>query len=64
MTLTHPTLDATIPTLTLPPELAAESRGVTADPQNPIVRTYGENALKSRLRAHPDVAALYHPDLV
>ena len=59
-----PALDATIPTLTLPPELAAESRGITADPQNPIFRTYGENALKSRLRAHPDVAALHHPELV
>jgi isopenicillin N synthase-like dioxygenase len=59
-----PALDATIPTLTLPPELAAESRGITVDPGNPIFRTYGENALKSRLRAHPDVAALHHPDLV
>jgi isopenicillin N synthase-like dioxygenase len=59
-----PALDATIPTLTLSPVLAAESRGVSADPQNPIFHTYGENALKSRMRAHPDVAALYHSDLL
>jgi len=57
-----PALDATIPQLSLPPGL--ESPGVTRDPSNPIFRTYGENALKSRLRAHPDVAALHHADLV
>ena len=36
---------------------------MTADPDNPILATYGENALKSRLRAHPDVAARHHADL-
>ncbi len=25
---------------------------------------YGENLLKARLRAHPDVAAIHHADLV
>jgi isopenicillin N synthase-like dioxygenase len=59
-----PALDAAIPTLPLPAELAAEATGVTTDPSNPIFATYGENALKSRLRAHPDVAAIHHPDLV
>jgi isopenicillin N synthase-like dioxygenase len=59
-----PALDATIPTLELPPELAANATGITVDPSNPIYPTYGENALKSRLRAHPDVAAIHHPDLV
>jgi len=59
-----PALDATIPILELPPELAAQATGITADPQNPIFTTYGENALKSRLRAHPDVAAIHHSDLV
>ena len=39
-------------------------RGVTQDPANPIHALYGENALKSRLRAHPDVAAIHHADLV
>lgn len=57
-----PALDGTIPILTLPPEL--QSPGITTDPDNPIFRTYGENVLKSRLRAHPDVAAIHHADLL
>ncbi|MGL3150940.1 isopenicillin N synthase family dioxygenase [Microbacterium sp. A82] len=60
----NPALDARLPLIDLPAELAAEARGVTADPTNPIHSLYGENALKSRLRAHPDVAAIHHPDLV
>ncbi|BBZ23886.1 isopenicillin N synthase family dioxygenase [Mycolicibacter hiberniae] len=56
----NPALDATIPVITLPPELARLARGVEADPDNPIFNTYGENAWKSRTRAHPDVAALHH----
>lgn len=60
----NPALDARMPLIELPAELAAEARGVTEDPSNPIHATYGENAIKSRLRAHPDVAAIHHPDLV
>jgi len=60
----NPALDARIPVLELPPELAADARGVSDDPGNRIHATYGENALKSRLRAHPDVAAIHHADLV
>ena len=60
----NPALDKRLPLIDLPPELAAEARGVTADPRNPIHALYGENALKSRLRAHPHVAAIHHPDLV
>ena len=56
----NPSLDALIPVISLPPELAALSRGVEADPDNPIFNTYGENAWKSRTRAHPDVAELHH----
>jgi len=59
-----PALDTTIPILELPEELAAQATGITADPSNPIFGTYGENALKSRLRAHPDVAAIHHSDLL
>jgi isopenicillin N synthase-like dioxygenase len=59
-----PALDGEIPLLSLPPELKAEATGITIDPANPIFATYGENQLKSRLRAHPDVAAIHHPDLV
>jgi isopenicillin N synthase-like dioxygenase len=56
----NPRLDAQIPVLTLPDELAAHARGVTADPSNErIFSTYGRNAWKSRLRAHPDVAAAH-----
>ena len=60
----NPALDARLPLIKLPPELAAQARGVTKDPSNPIHALYGENALKSRLRAHPDVAAIHHADLV
>ena len=60
----NPALDKRLPLIELPPELAAGARGVTQDPANPIHALYGENALKSRLRAHPDVAAIHHPDLV
>ncbi|WP_040800495.1 isopenicillin N synthase family dioxygenase [Nocardia higoensis] len=56
----NPALDARIPPVPLPPELAARSRGVEADPDNPIFGTYGENAWKSRVRAHPDVALKHH----
>ena len=60
----NPALDARLPIIELPAELAAEARGVTKDPSNPIHALYGENALKSRLRAHPDVAEIHHADLV
>ena len=57
-------LDASVPQLTLPPDLAAKRRGVTRDPSNPLLRNVGLNALKSRLRSHPDVAQRHHADLV
>jgi isopenicillin N synthase-like dioxygenase len=60
----NPALDARLPIIDLPAELAAAARGVEDDPTNPIHATYGENALKSRLRAHPDVAERWHPDLL
>ncbi|MDQ0613127.1 isopenicillin N synthase-like dioxygenase [Microbacterium sp. W4I4] len=60
----NPALDTQLPLIDLPPELAAQARGVTDDPNNPIHSLYGENALKSRLRAHPDVAAIHHSDLI
>ncbi|HZE14288.1 MAG TPA: 2-oxoglutarate and iron-dependent oxygenase domain-containing protein [Mycobacterium sp.] len=51
----NPRLDAQIPVLSLPNELAAQDRR-HADPSDPIFSVYGRNAWKSRLRAHPDVA--------
>ena len=60
----NPALDSRLPLIDLPAELAAQARGVTQDPANPIHSLYGENALKSRLRAHPDVAERWHADLL
>lgn len=60
----NPALDATVPVLELAPELADRAGGVTQDPDNPIFTTYGENAWKSRTRAHPDVAERHHADVL
>lgn len=60
----NPSLDARPPLIELPADLAAAARGVTQDPANPIHAVFGENALKSRLRAHPDVAEIHHADLL
>lgn len=60
----NPALDQRLPLIELPAELAAQATGVTQDPANPIHALYGENALKSRLRAHPDVAERWHADLL
>ncbi|BBY34211.1 oxidoreductase [Mycolicibacter minnesotensis] len=56
----NPALDATVARITLPAALAVLARGVETDPDNPLYNTYGQNAWKSRTRAHPDVAALHH----
>lgn len=56
----NPRLDARIPVLTLPPESAAQARGVSRDPSDEqIFSVYGQNAWKSRIRARPDVAAVH-----
>ena len=61
----NPALDATMPKLELAPELAAQARGLSVDPTNsPILETYGDNALRYRLRAHPNVAEVHHQDLL
>ena len=57
-------LDATVPLLSLPAHLAAQARGVTQDPHNPLFRDVGRNYLKGRLRSHPDVARRHHSDLI
>lgn len=56
--------DAEVPLLDLPPHLKSEARGVSRDPLNPLFRNVGQNALKSRLRSHPDVAQRHHADLL
>lgn len=60
----NPSLVATVPPVDLAPELAAQARGVSQEEGNVLGETYGANLLKARLRAHPDVAAIHHPDLV
>ena len=55
----NPRLDAQIPLLSLPGELAAHGAARVEDPSDPIFSVYGRNAWKSRLRAHPDVAAAH-----
>jgi len=57
-------LDATVPVLSLPPELASQARGLTQDPLNPLFHEVGKNYLKSRLRSHPDVARRHYADLL
>jgi isopenicillin N synthase-like dioxygenase len=61
----NPKFEAKVEPLTLPPELAADAPGgQSANPDNPILANYGDNSLKVRLRAHPDVAERHHADLL
>jgi len=59
-----PRLDAVIDPVPLPPELKAEARGITDDPANPLLASYGMNMLKGRMRAHPDVTERHYPGLL
>ncbi|MCC3280400.1 isopenicillin N synthase family oxygenase [Arthrobacter sp. zg-Y40] len=59
-----PRLDTVIDPVQLPPALAAQSRGISDDPENPMLASYGANVLKGWLRAHPQVAKLHHPELL
>ncbi|MHC6595145.1 isopenicillin N synthase family dioxygenase [Arthrobacter sp. C152] len=58
-----PRLDAEIGPVPLPPELKAQARGITDDPGNPLLSTFGLNMLKGRMRAHPDVTERHYPQL-
>lgn len=61
----NPRLEATLAPVELAPHLAALAPGGESDdPANPILANYGDNSLKVRLRAHPDVAVLHHADLM
>ncbi len=60
----NPGLDQALPTVPLPSELAAAARGVGTDEHGGTLHSvYGLNALKSRLRAHPNVTERYHAEL-
>jgi isopenicillin N synthase-like dioxygenase len=56
-------LDATVPLLPLPDELAQQAKGPASDPNNPLFYQVGQNVLKGRLRSHPDVAQQHYSDL-
>jgi len=61
----NPKLEATLEPIDLPDQLAEEALGgESVDPANPILANYGDNSLKVRLRAHPDVAEIHHADLL
>jgi isopenicillin N synthase-like dioxygenase len=61
----HPRLDCVFEPIALPPDLAAEAPGgENADPNDPVLRRFGDNYLKIRLRSHPDVAATHYRDLL
>ncbi|MGG5174101.1 isopenicillin N synthase family dioxygenase [Pseudarthrobacter sp. J1763] len=61
----NPALDSTMPQLAVAPEFQEKARGLSVDPlNNPILETYGDNALRYRLRAHPNVVEAQHPDLL
>lgn len=54
----NPALEEQLPVLSLPADLAAQAWRAP-DPADPIHSVYGRNAWKSRVRAHPDVAAAH-----
>ncbi len=58
-----PRLDAVIEEVELPAALATDARGVSDDPENPMLSSYGANVLKGFLRAHPETAARHYPEL-
>jgi len=59
----NPKLEAKFAPIPLPPELEAEAHGAqNIDPNDPVFNVVGANILKTRLRAHPDVAAKYYRD--
>jgi isopenicillin N synthase-like dioxygenase len=59
-----PRLDAVVEPLTLPADLAALARGVSDDPDNPLLAAFGENALLGWLRSHPRVAQRWWSDVL
>ena len=60
----NPRLDSIFESITLPPNLASRTRGgQNTDKNDPIHRTFGDNTLKVRMRAHPDVADKFYTDM-
>ncbi len=59
-----PRLDAVIPPIDLPAELAAQARGIEQDPDNVLQAEYGEKSLVGWLRSHPRVAERWWGDVL
>lgn len=59
-----PRLEVSLDPIALPPMLAAQARGVDADPLNPMVPHTGRNLLKGRLRSHLEVTRRFYTDMV
>jgi isopenicillin N synthase-like dioxygenase len=60
----NPELSTRVPVFTYEESLRPLATGPRAVQGNPFHATYGENALKSRLRSHPNVAERHHRDLL
>jgi len=59
----NPRLDAVFEPIPLPADLAAKTDGgQNTDPNDPVYAVFGENTLKIRMRAHPDVVASHYPE--
>ena len=58
----NPRLDAVLDPVVLPAELVADTLATVTndDPDDPIHASFGENTLKIRMRAHPDVTARFY----
>jgi isopenicillin N synthase-like dioxygenase len=57
----NPKLEAKFAPIPLPPELAGAAHGAqNTNLNDPVFNVVGANILKTRLRAHPDVAAKYY----
>jgi len=57
----NPRLDAVFDPIPLPADYAALATGMqNTNPDDPIHATFGENTLKIRMRAHPDVVAAHY----
>ena len=60
----NPRLAAKFEPIPLPADLAAKTDGgQNADPNDPVHAAFGENTLKIRMRAHPDVVAAHYPEI-
>ncbi|EFL15472.1 2-oxoglutarate and iron-dependent oxygenase domain-containing protein [Streptomyces sp. C] len=57
----NPRLDAVVETV--PGDYLRAAPGVAHDASNPLHAEYGRNELKGWVRAHPEVARRWHPDL-